>query len=160
MNTGTHEILEENLRSQLQNFGLQFDPVTGLPNRSSFGPSIRRMTDLAIASGSEVALLWVDVMNLRREYSIGGDEGAERLLCKVADTLRRYVDSNELICRSGDRCFLLALHSDDRLMSRLNGILETGSQLYLLGSEGKPEIAAGDKKYIVRRCLQHSLLCH
>lgn len=143
MNTGTQETLEEDFRSQLQDFGLQFDPVTGLPNHVYFRAAIRRMIDQALVTGQEIALLWVDVLNLRREYSIGGDEGAERLVCTVADALRPWADAGELICRFSERCFLLALKRDERTISRLNMILEAGSQFHLQGSEGKPEIAAG-----------------
>jgi predicted signal transduction protein with EAL and GGDEF domain len=143
MNSGTQETLEEVFRSQLQDFGLQFDPITGLPNHVFFRSALRRMTDEAFATGQEIALLWVDVLNLRREYSIGGDEGAERLVCTVADALRPWVDSGELICRFSERCFLLALKRDERVISRLNMILEAGSQFHMQGAEGKPEIAAG-----------------
>jgi predicted signal transduction protein with EAL and GGDEF domain len=143
MHTGSQKTLEEDFRSQLQDFGLQYDPVTGLPNHVSFRASLRRMTEQALATGQEIALLWVDVLNLRREYSIGGDEGAERLVCTVADALRPWVDGEELICRFSERCFLMALKRDERTMSRLNMILEAGAQFHLQGSEGKPEIAAG-----------------
>jgi predicted signal transduction protein with EAL and GGDEF domain len=143
MNTGAQETIDEDFRSQLQDFGLQFDPVTGLPNHVSFRASIRKITDKAASTGQEIALLWVDVLNLRREYSIGGDEGAERLVCAVADALRPCVDSGELICRYSERCFLLALKRDERTMPRMNMILEAGSQFHMQGSEGKPEIAAG-----------------
>ena len=101
------------------------------------------MVDQAVLHGGEIALLWVDLLNLRREYSIGGDEAAERLVCAVADGLRPCVDAGELICRFSDRCFLLALKRDEHTARRLNMVIETASQINLRGSEGKPEIAAG-----------------
>jgi predicted signal transduction protein with EAL and GGDEF domain len=143
MNTGTQVTLEEVFRSQLQDYGMQFDPITGLQNHVSFRASLRRMIDDAATLGHEVAVLWVDVLNLRREYSIGGDEGAERLICTVADAFRPWVDPEELICRFSDRCFVLALKRDEHIVRRLNLLLEAGSQFRLRGSEGKPEIAAG-----------------
>ena len=140
---GTQVILEENFRAQLQDFGLQFDTVTSLPNQTSFRASVRRMLDQTLTDGREVALLWIDVLNLRREYSIGGDEGAERLVCAVADGLRPWIHPGELICRFSDRCFLLALRRDEQTPARLNQIVESASQLNIRGSEGRPEIAAG-----------------
>jgi predicted signal transduction protein with EAL and GGDEF domain len=143
MNTGTQATLEEDFRCQLQDFGLQFDTITGLPNQISFRASMRRMLDRALNGGQEIALLWVDLLNLRREYSIGGDEGADRLACAVADGLRSWVDVGELICRFSDHCFLLALKRDERITERLNMIYDDASQFRSRGFEGKPEIAAG-----------------
>ena len=144
MSTATQAALEEDFRCQLQDFGLQFDTVTGLPNQIAFRASVRRMLDRAHTSGQEIALLWVDLLNLRREYSIGGDEAADRLACVVADGLRPWVDVGELICRFSDHSFLLALKRDGRTTERLGMIIEAVSQFRSRGSEGKPEIAAGE----------------
>ena len=147
MISGTQVTLENEFRSQLQDFGMQFDAVTGLPNHTSFRAALRRMTDQSTTFGQEFALIWIDVLNLRREYSISGDEGAVRLVCTVADTLRPCLKTGELICRFSDRCFLLAIRRDERIVSRLNSIISECSQLHLNGWEGKPEIAKeGDKK--------------
>ena len=143
MSAGTRETLEEDFRSQLQDYGLQFDPITGLPNHVSFRRTIREMVEHARELGQEIALLWIDVLNLRREYSFGGDEAAERLVRTVADALRPWVEAGELLCRFSDRCFLLALRRDERTVMRLNLILEAGSQAHLRSLEGRPELAAG-----------------
>ncbi|HEX4319736.1 MAG TPA: bifunctional diguanylate cyclase/phosphodiesterase [Acidobacteriaceae bacterium] len=143
MKTSTQETLEQDFRSQLQDFGLQFDSTTGLPNHSSFRASVKSMVDNAVLHGGEIALLWIDLLNLRREYSIGGDEAAERLVCAVADGLRPAIDAGELICRFSDRCFVLALKRDRRTPERLNSIIMAASHIDYCGSEGRPEIAAG-----------------
>jgi diguanylate cyclase (GGDEF)-like protein len=143
MNTGTQTMIEDDFRSRLQDFSLQFDTTTRLPNHTSFRSAMRRLLDQALIDGQEIALLWVDLLNLRREYSIGGDDGADRLLCTVADGLRPWVDEGELICRFSDRCFLLALKRDERIAERLNMMLDAASQFSSRGTEGKPEIASG-----------------
>jgi diguanylate cyclase (GGDEF)-like protein len=143
MSTCTQAAIEEDFRCQLQDFGLQFDTVTGLPNQISFRASLRRQLDRALGNGQEIALLWVDLLNLRREYSIGGDEGADRLVCAVADGLRLSIDTGELVCRFSEHSFLLALRRDDRMSERLNRMIDSASQSHTRGSEGKPEIAAG-----------------
>jgi predicted signal transduction protein with EAL and GGDEF domain len=143
MKMGKQATLEEDFRCQLQDFGLQFDATTGLQNHSSFRASIRNMVDNAVLHGGEIALLWIDLLNLRREYSIGGDEAAERLVCAVSDSLRPSVDAGELICRFSDRCFLLALKRDEHTSRRLNQIVEVASRFNPESSEGKAEIAAG-----------------
>ena len=143
MHPGTHLTLEEDFRIQLQNYAHFHDPVTGLANHILFRVSLRQMLSAAIADGEEIAFLWVDVLNLRREYSINGDEGVMRMVCMLADSLRPSVEPDELICRFSDRCFLLALKRDDNTGARLNAILQAASHRQLLGSEGKPELSAG-----------------
>jgi EAL domain-containing protein (putative c-di-GMP-specific phosphodiesterase class I)/GGDEF domain-containing protein len=143
MQSIAHLALEEDFRSQLRDYGSRYDPISGLPNQYSFRPSLRRMLEEAIIDGGEIALLWLDVLNLRREYSIGGDEGAQRLVSVVADSLRPWIEEGELICRFSDRCFLLALKRDAQTAARLHLILEAASNRNMPGSEGKPEIAGG-----------------
>jgi EAL domain-containing protein (putative c-di-GMP-specific phosphodiesterase class I)/GGDEF domain-containing protein len=138
-----HQTLEEDFRSQLQDYGLRHDPVTGLPNQLCFRPLLKYALSVAAQQNRSIALVWVDVLNLRREYSIGGDVAAERLVSTVADSLRPWVDSGELICRFSERCFLLALEYHEGDCSRFNLIVEAASHRHLRGSEGKPEIAAG-----------------
>jgi EAL domain-containing protein (putative c-di-GMP-specific phosphodiesterase class I)/GGDEF domain-containing protein len=143
MNPLPHQTLEAEFRTQLQDYGLRHDPVTSLPNHTYFRKLVKTMLAEAANLNQEVALLWIDVLNLRREYSIGGDEGAERLICTVADSLRPWVESGELICRYSDRCFVLALKRSEITDARLNLIVEEASHLHMRGSEGKPEVAAG-----------------
>ena len=143
MNPIATPILEHDFRSQLQEYGLRYDPLTGLPNQAFFRSSLRQMLTLSEDTGEGVALVWFDLLNLRREYAIGGDEGAERLVCTVSDSMRPWLESGELICRFSERVFLLALKRTAGTDARLRLVLEAVSQRHLRGSEGKPEIAAG-----------------
>jgi EAL domain-containing protein (putative c-di-GMP-specific phosphodiesterase class I)/GGDEF domain-containing protein len=143
MQSNAQLALEEDFRSQLRDYGSRYDPISGLPNQYSFRPSIRKMVETAAQAGEEIVLLWLDVLNFRREYSIGGDEGAQRLVTTVADALRYSVGEGELICRFSDRCFLLALKRDSETATRLSKILEAAARRNLLDHEGKPEIAGG-----------------
>jgi diguanylate cyclase (GGDEF)-like protein len=135
--------LDEDFRIQLQDYGLRFDPVTGLPNQTFFRTEIRKILAHATSQGTEIALVWIDLTNLRREYSIGGDDASQRMVCTLADSLRPWADDGELVCRFSDRCFLLALRRDVCIDARLDLILEAASHRHLRGSEGKPEISAG-----------------
>ncbi len=143
MHSNAHLALEEDFRSQLRDYGSRYDPVSGFPNQYSFRPAMRRMVEKAAQGGEGLVLLWLDVLNLRREYSIGGDEGSQRLVSTVADALRHSTEEGELICRFSDRCFLLALKRDERTDARLSQILEIASSRQRMGYEGKPEIAGG-----------------
>jgi EAL domain-containing protein (putative c-di-GMP-specific phosphodiesterase class I)/GGDEF domain-containing protein len=143
MQSGLPQALDAEFRAQLQDYGLRYDPATGLPNGIYFRAWIRQRLVEAATRGEEIALIWVDVLNLRREYSVGGDDGAGRLIGTVADSLRPWADLGELTCRYSDRCFLMALKRDDCLDERLSLILEAASHRQMRGTEGKPEIAAG-----------------
>ncbi|MFC5861230.1 putative bifunctional diguanylate cyclase/phosphodiesterase [Acidicapsa dinghuensis] len=143
MKTGMRETLDEDFRIRLQDYGLQFDPTTGMANQASFRRSLREVLETAGQFGQELSLLWIDVLNLRREYSIGGDEAAERLIQKVADGLRPWIDPGELICRFSEQSFVLVLRRDERTMMRLNLILDAGSHNHGFSAEGKPELAGG-----------------
>jgi predicted signal transduction protein with EAL and GGDEF domain len=143
MPPGASLILEEDFRSQLKDYGTLYDSISGLPNATLFRASLKEMLVDAQESGQEIALVWVDLLNLRREYSIGGDKGAARLIAAVSDSLRPWVDTRELISRFSDRCFLLALNRNERTESRLSLIVESAAHHHLQGTEGKPEVAAG-----------------
>jgi diguanylate cyclase len=143
MSSTTQLMLDEDLRRELQDYGWRHDPVTGLPNRAFFRSSLGPFLQKAKDDGQEIVLLWIDVLNLRREYSVSGDEGAERLVCNVCDSLRPWIDSNELISRFGDHCFVVALRRNAQIVTRLKLIMRAGARLRSVGSEGKPLIAVG-----------------
>ncbi len=134
---------EEDFRTGLRAYEECFDLVTGLPNHVFFRVAIHMMLRQARSHGEEIVLLWVDLTNLRREYSVGGDAAAERLLCMVADSLRPHAEEGEIVCRFSDHCFLLALRRDDRIDARLELIIEDASHRHVRGTEGKPEVAMG-----------------
>lgn len=157
MNLSSAHLLEEEFRTQLQDYGLRYDPMTGLPNAASFRSDLRLMLAEATERTSEVALVWIDLNNMYREYSIGGDAAARRVLCCLADALRPVTDEGELICRFNDRTFLLALKRDPSLDTRLESILEAASYRHACRSEGKPEIVSG-VAYFPEHALGHDEL--
>ncbi len=87
MNPLANQSLDEDFRTQLQDYGLRYDPITGLPNQTFFRGAFRKMLVHAQAEGKQVALLWVDLTNLRREFSVGGEEASRGLV----STLRRFI---------------------------------------------------------------------
>ncbi|HTJ30328.1 MAG TPA: GGDEF domain-containing phosphodiesterase [Acidobacteriaceae bacterium] len=143
MNQPSAHLLEAEFRTQLKDYGLTYDPVTGLPNAVSFRSSLRRMLAEAGKENKGVALLWIDLTNERREYSIGGETASQRVLCTLADALRPAVEDGELICRYGDHTFLLALRHRSDLELRLELILEAAGRRPMRGFDGRPEVASG-----------------
>jgi predicted signal transduction protein with EAL and GGDEF domain len=143
MNPISQQSIDEDFRVQLQDYGLRYDPVTGLPNQASFRASLRTMLNHCAAQDREIVLVWIDLTNLRREYSAGGDEAAQHMVCMLADSLRPWANEGELVCRFSEQSFLLALRRDSVLDARLELILESASHRHLRGCEGKPEISSG-----------------
>ena len=143
MGTMQHNAIDDALQMRLQDYGQRHDPLTGMPNRAHFRSWLRQALARAGKSGGEVALIWVDIVNLRREYSIGGEAGADRLLNTVADSLRPWPDQGEMVCRFSDRSFLIAIKRDECIEARINLMLDAASHRSMRGTEGKPEIAAG-----------------
>lgn len=135
--------LDEDFRHRLEDFSLRYDPVTGLPNQALFRDGLRSALQVCEANGQGLALLWVDLTNLRREFSVGGEDAARNLVCTLADSLRPWANSGELVCRFGDKSFLMTLRQDDSLSRRLELIMEAASHRHLRGTEGKPEISVG-----------------
>ncbi|HEY9125560.1 MAG TPA: GGDEF domain-containing phosphodiesterase, partial [Acidobacteriaceae bacterium] len=143
MNYSSAQLLEEEFRTHLQDYGLTHDPVTGLPNATSLHADLHRMLAEATRTNVGVALVWIDVTNERREYSIGGQSASRRILRALADALRPAVQEGELICRYSDRTFLLALKRFPNLDITLKAALETASDRRMRAGEVAPEIASG-----------------
>lgn len=137
--------LDDALRRQRQAYEQRYDVQTGLENHQSFHESLSRMLRDRDAD-CEVALVWVDVLNLRREFALGGSKGTEALVAYVAETLRASVHSNALLGRFSTRCFLVALEAQkfnkaDR--RRIQAVADALAQLRAPGSHNKIETAAG-----------------
>jgi EAL domain-containing protein (putative c-di-GMP-specific phosphodiesterase class I)/GGDEF domain-containing protein len=142
MGSIAQQALEEGFRNQLRDYASRYDVVSGLPNPHNFRSSLQNMLEECTAREEEIALLWLDVLNLRREFSVGGNQGVHRLVTGVVDSLRPLLEEGELICRYGDRCFLMAIKRSKQSQTRLNFILESVSKSSI-SMEGRPEVAGG-----------------
>jgi EAL domain-containing protein (putative c-di-GMP-specific phosphodiesterase class I) len=136
--------LDNELRRQMQAYGQRYDVQTGLLNYQAFQETLNEM--LRDAAGREVALVWIDVLNLRREFALEGARGTEMLVARVAEALRCAVVARTPLGRYGSRCFLVALYADkfskaDR--KYIQSIADALVPLRAPGSDNKVEIAAG-----------------
>jgi EAL domain-containing protein (putative c-di-GMP-specific phosphodiesterase class I)/GGDEF domain-containing protein len=59
--------------------------------------------------GQEVALIWIDLVNMHKVFSLWGWRGAEALARRIAGTLRTACDDDALLGRFGARSFLVAM---------------------------------------------------
>jgi EAL domain-containing protein (putative c-di-GMP-specific phosphodiesterase class I)/GGDEF domain-containing protein len=137
--------LDDPLRRQMRAYEQRYDLQTGLLNYHVFQESLTTMLRERNA-GREVALLWIDVLNLRREFALWGAKGTEARVAQVAEALRSVVDGNALLGRFSARCFLVALEAAkfnkaDR--RRIQSIADALAPLRAIGSHNKIETAAG-----------------
>jgi len=137
--------LDEEMRQLMVWYGQRFDPQTRLMNHQSFQDALTALLRNRPAD-QEVALIWIDVLNLRREFGLSGSRGVDALVVHIADSLRSAVDCNALLGRFGARCFLVAIpaskfNPDDWLRIQLT--VDALEPIRVLGSEIRPEVAAG-----------------
>ena len=139
------ESVDNDLRRHIIAYANRRDVQTGLLNFHSFLAELDSVLR-TLPAGQEMAVVWFDVLNIRREFALWGLEASEFLVRSVADALRSSVDSSTLLGRFGGRCFVAAIPSAKshpaarhRLQDLLNVLLELGAN----GMEATPEVAAG-----------------
>lgn len=136
--------VENELDRQILSYSQRFDIQTGLLNHQAIQHALAGM--LRNRAGREVALLWIDLVNLRREFSLWGWTGAETLARGVAGTLRSVVDAETLLGRVGGRSFVVAMEASKHNRAdrrRIQAIVDALTPVRSRGLETRPEIAAG-----------------
>jgi diguanylate cyclase (GGDEF)-like protein len=137
--------MENELDRQIQSYSQRFDIQTGLLNHQALQDALAGMLRNRPA-GKDVALIWIDLVNLRREFSLWGWTGAEALVRRVAGTLRSVVDADALLGRVGGRSFLVAMEAskhDKAGRQRIQAIVDSLTPARSRGSETRPQVAAG-----------------
>ena len=137
--------LDEEIRQLMLRYGQRFDIQTRLMNQQTFQAALAALLRNCPAD-QEIALIWIDVLNLRREFALSGSRGVEALVVHIADSLRSAVDSDALLGRFGARAFLVAMPASkldrgDRL--RIQMTVDALEPMRVLGAEIRPTIAAG-----------------
>lgn len=136
---------DQDLRRQIMTYASRYDLQTGLLNfHAIHGDLDSLLRDMA--PGQEMATVWIDVLNVRREFALWGVDAAETLIRNVAHTLRSTVDSHALIARVGSRAFVFCLRasrSDPAARQRLQKVMDALMQLGSGGTDATPEVAAG-----------------
>lgn len=136
---------DDELRRLVQRYGERYDPQTRLLNHQAFERALNARLRNRPA-GHEMALLWIDVLNLRREFGLWGSRGVDALVVHIADSLRSTVDSEALVGRFGARCFLVALPASkfDRAdREKIQSVVDALEPMRVAGSQIRPEVAAG-----------------
>jgi len=142
---------ELDLDSQILACSQRFDLQTGLLNHQAIQDALAGMLRNH-GPAREIALIWIDLVNLRREFSMWGWTGAEALVRRVAGTLRSVVETDTQLGRVGGRSFLVAMHAskhDKADRQRIQAVVDAITPSRHLGSETRPEVAAGVAFYPV-----------
>ncbi len=139
------QTIDENLRHQIIAYADRYDIQTGLLNFHSFQAELDSAIRRAPA-GTEIATVWIDLLNLRREFALWGVDAAGALTRSVANVLQAHAQSDALIGRISGRSFAFSIpapRSDPAARRRLQDVMDALLQLGAAGCEATPEVAAG-----------------
>jgi diguanylate cyclase (GGDEF)-like protein len=90
------------------------DPLTGLANR-------RALTDAMRTMPRPIALVMIDLDNFKLANTLYGHVGGDRVLCRVADVLRRVTRHDDLVARlGGDEFALLVAGASEARLKELS----------------------------------------
>src|SRR5438067_3734053 len=85
------------------------DPLTGLANRTSLGPSLEQAVQRARRRNAKLALVFLDLDGFKQINDVHGHDAGDALLIEVAARLRTHLRSSDLIARLGGDEFLVVL---------------------------------------------------
>jgi EAL domain-containing protein (putative c-di-GMP-specific phosphodiesterase class I)/GGDEF domain-containing protein len=143
------ENMDNELRREIIAYANRRDVQTGLLNFHAFQVELDSLLR-RLPAGRKVAAVWIDVLNVRREFALWGVEAAELLVRNVADAVRSAAGENALLGRFGVRCFVMAMpadKSDRAVRQQLQDLINTLMQLGTGALESSPEVAAGVSFY-------------
>ena len=135
----------EDPNRESQSRGNGCGPQTGLLTQDDFQDALASLLRNNPAE-QEVALIWIDLVSLRREYSLWGWKRAEALTCRIAGTLRSVVDADALLGRIGDSSFMVAMRAskfNKISRNRIQEIVDSLTPRRQNGSDARLEVAAG-----------------
>ncbi|MEM8817401.1 MAG: EAL domain-containing protein [Pseudomonadota bacterium] len=103
------------------------DSLTGVYNRRRFLEVLKREAIKVMRNDHSSALLFIDLDQFKYINDACGHPAGDRLICKVADELRRSIGYSDVVARfGGDEFVVLARHTDQEGAEELaEGILNT-----------------------------------
>jgi diguanylate cyclase (GGDEF)-like protein/PAS domain S-box-containing protein len=113
------------------------DPLTGLGNRTSLGPSLEQAVQRARRRGAKLAVIFIDLDGFKPINDLHGHDAGDALLVEVATRLRAHLRASDLVARLGGDEFLVVLEEVQDLVP-----VETVAKK-LLGEMRRPFELAG-----------------
>jgi diguanylate cyclase (GGDEF)-like protein/PAS domain S-box-containing protein len=85
------------------------DPLTGLANRTSLGPSLEQAVQRARRRNSKLALVFLDLDGFKQINDLQGHDAGDALLIELAGRLRANLRASDLVARLGGDEFLVVV---------------------------------------------------
>jgi diguanylate cyclase (GGDEF)-like protein/PAS domain S-box-containing protein len=85
------------------------DPLTGLANRASLGPSLEQAVQRSRRRNSKLAVVFLDLDGFKEVNDLHGHDAGDALLVEVAERLRTHLRASDLVARLGGDEFLVVL---------------------------------------------------
>jgi|SRR5580692_708365 diguanylate cyclase (GGDEF)-like protein len=137
--------IDDDLRKQMLSYAQRHDIQTGLLNYQAFQESLGWLLQERQPS-QEIALVWIDILNLRKEFSLWGSAGTDALVRHIAGELRSVVGPDAVLGRFSGRCFLICMHGaklSQHARRRIQSVVDAITPMHFGGAQMKPETAAG-----------------
>lgn len=114
---------------------INFDPLTGLPNRNLLNDRVSQAIKGAACGQMHVAILFLDLDHFKNVNDTLGHTVGDALLVDVGKRLKASVRENDTVARMGGDEFVLVLSSADASAAAAvsEKLLETLSQPYKIG---------------------------
>jgi diguanylate cyclase (GGDEF)-like protein/PAS domain S-box-containing protein len=97
------------------------DPLTSLPNRELMRARLKEAIEHAAATGTSLAVLWIDLDHFKDVNDIHGHVVGDQILRIVAEKLKFEMPADTLIARLGGDEFVVLCQVNDALEGRLIG---------------------------------------
>ncbi|MGQ0805167.1 MAG: putative bifunctional diguanylate cyclase/phosphodiesterase [Actinomycetota bacterium] len=104
-----HDVTERKLFEEQLTYQAYHDPLTGLPNRFAFLEQVSAVLDHPARSGTEVAVLFLDIDRFKLVNDSLGHEVGDRLLVELGERVKASVRPGDFVARLGGDEFTMLL---------------------------------------------------
>ncbi len=121
---GNYQVHSKYYKVELQNQARE-DSLTGLYNRRYISELLKYNTDLATRQGGELALVYIDVNNLKMINDAFGHDIGDIMIKSIANAIQSNIRKTDIAARMGGDEFLIVLPdcSKSQLQNIMNRVM-------------------------------------